>query len=274
MIKNYLRYFGGKKKLREEYIDMLPDTSKVKKVISPFFGGGSFEYHLLNYLPKSVKVQGYDIDPLLVNYHRCFIKNPAKLYAKTKKYIKEPMTKKQFEKMGDRMLNDSSLSDCGKAAMLLALSLNGYNGKIFTYAKKPKIGKLTGMKDTLSLSRRLNINLKSGFSALENKKLSNSKDIFWFCDPPYWLDQNYYGFKNKQHSFDHERLARALSKIKGKFLLCYNDCRDVLETYDSKKFFIYEVPVTHTKVDRRTGKVTNTKYYELVITNYDVDKYN
>lgn len=272
MIKNYLRYFGGKKKLREAYIDMLPDTSKISKVVSPFFGGGSFEYHLLNYLPKSVKVQGFDIDPLLVNYHRCFIQNPAELYHNTKKYTRGPMTKTQFDNLGDRMLNDNRVSECGRASMLLALSLNGYNGKIFTYAKKPNVGQLTGMKETPPLGPRLNVTLRSGFAALEDSRLVNSKDIFWFCDPPYWLEQNYYGFKKKQHSFDHERLAKALSKVKGKFLLCYNDCKEVRNAYKNRSFYIYEIPVTHTKVDRTLGKVVNDKYYELAITNYNVDR--
>jgi DNA adenine methylase len=51
----------------------------------------------------------------------------------------------------------------------------------------------------------------------------DSKDTFFFLDPPYEDSKDLY----KKGAFDHERLAKVLRNIKGKFILAMNDSSNV-----------------------------------------------
>lgn len=65
------------------------------------------------------------------------------------------------------------------------------------------------------------------FEELINKY--DSPDTFFYLDPPYYEYENYYSswFKKEQHIF----LRDTLKNIKWKFLLSYNDCKQVRELY-------------------------------------------
>ncbi|WP_461809843.1 DNA adenine methylase, partial [Faecalimonas sp.] len=61
---------------------------------------------------------------------------------------------------------------------------------------------------------------------------------------------------------DHERLREVLSKIKGKFILSYNDCEMIRELY--KEYTIIEVE----RHDNIVAKSGSRRYKELIIKNY------
>lgn len=63
---------------------------------------------------------------------------------------------------------------------------------------------------------------------------------------------------------DHVRLKEALEKIKGKFLLSYNDCEYIRELYDG--YSIVEVDRTHNLVQGKEKE--KPRYKELLIKNY------
>ena len=65
---------------------------------------------------------------------------------------------------------------------------------------------------------------------------------------------------------DHERLCNALMKIKGKFLLSYNDCPEIRELY-SREGLMIESTTRLSNIAQRydAGK----QYPELLISNYD-----
>jgi len=71
-----LRYAGGKSKAVGLIIENLP-VLKEKKIISPFFGGGSLELVLTQKL--GFEVIGYDIFGMLTNFWDTLIKHPEKL---------------------------------------------------------------------------------------------------------------------------------------------------------------------------------------------------
>ncbi len=86
---------------------------------------------------------------------------------------------------------------------------------------------------------------------------------FVYCDPPYFSSEYVYdcGFTWE----DHQRLHKALSEIKGKFLLSYNDCPEVRDLYSGCTFFDFKR--VHNMVQRyEAGK----EFPELLIANYDV----
>jgi DNA adenine methylase len=95
----------------------------------------------------------------------------------------------------------------------------------------------------------------------------DGEDVLFYLDPPYYSTEHYYagdGFTTK----DHKRLRDLLSKIKGKFLLSYNDCPEIRSLY--KGFNIQ----TSKKIQYTLGSNTHkSKKFvnELYISNYKVD---
>ena len=65
-----LRYAGGKSKAIGLILDNLPKLKR-KTIVSPFFGGGSFELCVSQNL--GIKVIGYDIFNMLVNFWNVLI---------------------------------------------------------------------------------------------------------------------------------------------------------------------------------------------------------
>jgi site-specific DNA-adenine methylase len=63
----------------------------------------------------------------------------------------------------------------------------------------------------------------------------DSPSTYTYLDPPYWKTENYYS----NHDFDrqdHERLAKALNNIKGKFSLSYYDFEILHEWFPEDVF--------------------------------------
>jgi DNA adenine methylase len=70
-----MRYAGGKSLAVGTIVENLP--SSVNKIVSPFIGGGSVEVAIAKRL--GIKVEGYDIFDLLVNYWQNQISNRHEL---------------------------------------------------------------------------------------------------------------------------------------------------------------------------------------------------
>jgi len=75
-----IRYTGGKSLDVGYVIELLPNN--VKRIISPFFGGGSIEIAMSRYL--DLEVIGFDIFDILMNYWKFQIEKPKLLYEKLK----------------------------------------------------------------------------------------------------------------------------------------------------------------------------------------------
>ena len=76
-----IRYAGGKTLAVGHVVELLPKN--IKKVVSPFFGGGSIEIALTKKL--GMQVIGYDIFDILCNYWKFQIEKPDVLYKRLKK---------------------------------------------------------------------------------------------------------------------------------------------------------------------------------------------
>ena len=87
-------------------------------------------------------------------------------------------------------------------------------------------------------------------------------DAFFYADPPYFSTEGMYEVEFGWD--DHVRLRETLGKIKGKFLLSYNDCPEIRELYDG--FSIFDFSRVHSMAQRYdAGK----EFKELLIANYD-----
>lgn len=86
---------------------------------------------------------------------------------------------------------------------------------------------------------------------------------FFYCDPPYFTSEYVYdcGFTWD----DHLRLHRTLTNTQGKFLLSYNDCREIRQLYEGHCFF--DFTRVHSMVQKyEAGK----EFPELLVANYDL----
>lgn len=281
-----LRYGGGKSLAVGPIIELLPND--VTKVVSPFIGGGSVEIAIAQKL--GINVIAYDIFDLLVNYWQQQIDNPHKLY---EKLIQLKPTKEEYENIKNILKNhwnkidgyDNKLDKLDAAVYYyfnMQLSYGpGFLGWMSSIYKSEKKYKTTIEKvQNFSVKK-----LKVHHSSFE-KSIPKHNNDFLYLDPPYFLNgdskmfRGIYPMRNfpiHHNGFKHEKLAKLLKKHNGGFILSYNDCSWIRETY--KDFNITEIKWQYTmgQGETRIGKNRTKRSYdntniksshELLITNF------
>lgn len=151
--------------------------------------------------------------------------------------------------------------DVRRAAMFLKILRNSYSSSGKSFASQPfDIRKLFGLIQELE-DRMANVVIENqDFETLIRHY--DRPDAFFYADPPYFSTEDMYevGFGWD----DHVRLRETLGRIKGKFLLSYNDCPEIRELYDG--FSLFDFSRTHSMAQRyEAGK----EFKELLIANYD-----
>ena len=86
----------------------------------------------------------------------------------------------------------------------------------------------------------------------------------FFCDPPY------YGVKRYKYVFseeDHEDLAKLLRRVKGKWLLTYNDHPRIRHLYAGFPLLVKKLSVHGALVKDKKSRLT---WDQLIIANYEL----
>lgn len=87
-------------------------------------------------------------------------------------------------------------------------------------------------------------------------------DAFFYCDPPYYETEGHYAVVFTKE--DHVRLRDTLQRIRGKFLLSYNDCEFIRELY--KGYYIESV----TRLNNMALRYDNeAEFPEILVSNYN-----
>lgn len=267
-----LRYPGGKSKAIGIILDLLPALPQ-KRIVSPFFGGGSFEIAVAQNL--GFEVIGYDIFGVLTNFWQQILQNPtsladelAKLKAQEPDYTRNRhILLHYWEQIKPADLvyktkNRLSLTDEEEQRLvnspLLQAAYYYYNmqlsyGPMFlgwpssVYLNEEKY------KDIVERVRHFTIgqgSLQVNQASFE-EAIQKHPDDFLFVDPPYYLGEDSKMFKGMypncnfaihHEGFPHERLATLLKQHRGGFLLTYNDCPTIRENY---KEYIQLFPKWH-----------------------------
>ena len=90
-----------------------------------------------------------------------------------------------------------------------------------------------------------------GFQVI--KKYSDSPDVIYFVDPPYTASKKKAGSRlYKYHQVDHEKLFELISKVKGDFLMTYDDADEVRALALKYRFETRLVAMTNTHNARMT----------------------
>src|SRR3989338_7033659 len=232
-----LRYAGGKSLAVGLILERLPN--KVKKVVSPFFGGGSVEIAIANEL--GVPVLGYDVFDILTNYWEVQLSNPEALYNRLKKFEPTPEEYKRVKEVlkkhwkGEKKLNKIDL------AAHYYFNHNTSYGPHFlgwpssVYLQKERYQKMIEKVRNFH-APKLRVECASFEEIMEKHR-----NDFLYLDPPYYLDGDsktfvgmypHRNFPIHHKGFRHDLLHKLLLKHKGGFILSYNDCTDI-----RKKFY-------------------------------------
>lgn len=257
--KSPLRYPGGKSLAVGLIIEHFPPN--LTQLISPFMGGGSVE--IATALELGIRVKAYDIFDILVNFWQVAIKEPdllcrellqLKPSKETYKTIKE-----ELKAHWDKEIVLDSLTLARDYYFNFNLSYGpGFLGWMSSiYADEARYKKAIAKIADLSLA-----NLSVECASFEQVFKIYPQDFF-YLDPPYFLEGNSKMFRGiypqrnfpiHHNGFNHELLAQLLRNHKGKFILSYNDCEWVRETY--KEFLILEPKWQYTmgQGETRMGK--------------------
>lgn len=277
-----LRYAGGKSKAVGHILAMLPDLPS-KRIVSPFFGGGSVELVLSSHL--GYEVIGYDIFPILVNFWQQVLTRPGELADELAKLVpdKDSFTRNRHillsywnkVKPADLVYttrNPLELTEEESTRLdtnpLLQAAYYYYNmqlsyGPMFlgwpssVYLKPDRYASIVERIRTFKAGK-----LSVSCASFEDV-IQKHPDDFLFLDPPYYLDGDSTMFKGlypncnfaiHHTGFPHERLRDLLKVHRGGFLLTYNDCSTIREWYSDCRQEFPKWQYTYGQGETRIGK--------------------
>ena len=249
-------WVGGKTKLAKDIIDLIPQDHNI--YIEVFGGAASVLYS-----KESSKLEVLnDINSELINLHRAIRNNPQTLSM----FLNDLFISREiFDDIKTKKLKPRN--NIERAAYYFYQLTQSFGSKGDNFAMASKSGRKPKniYRDFKKISDRLKGVTIENMSFSKLIPLYDKEDAFFYIDPPYVSTESYYkntgGFGIKEH----EQLAELLSKVKGKFLLSYNDSVIVRELY--KGFNIRSTKkIEYTLGKNAHGK--NKSVREVYITNY------
>jgi len=232
-----LRYAGGKSLAVGHVVEQLP--GELDFLVSPFFGGGSVEIACANEM--GMKVRGYDVFDILINYWRVQLASPQQLARRIRKWRPD---KERYAKVKQRLKahwdGNHLVADDIELAALYWFNHNlsygpgflGWMSKI--YEDAARAGRLI---DKVESFRCPNLGVRHGSFELT---IPRHRGDFLYCDPPYYLDGDSKMFRGiypqrnfpvHHKNFDHRGLRDLLREHRGGFVLSYNDCETIRNWY-------------------------------------------
>ena len=224
-----LRYPGGKTRAVETITSFFPKD--LKRLISPFFGGGSVE---LATAAKGIEVLGFDVFSPLVEFWQCLLQQPQELATEVAKHF--PLAKESFY----QLQKDQTIfrTKHERAAVYYVLNRSSFSGSTLSGGMSPGHPRFTQTSiERLRQFYNPHVQVQeASFSA----SLEKHKDVFAYLDPPYLIKSSLYGKKGDAHkNFDHEALAQIL-RSREAWILSYNDCEEIRALYKGLRIIMPE----------------------------------
>ena len=255
-----LRYAGGKSLAVGLIIEKLPDD--IKRVVSPFMGGGSVEIAMAKEL--GLEVIGYDIFDLLTNYWNVQLNNPEALY---KRLLEFKPTRDGYKEVKEVLKKHWKKTELIKNRFDLAAyyyySHNTSYGPHFLGWPSSVYLQEERYKTMLNKVRNFEADKLSVKCASFEDAIKNHPNDFLYCDPPYYLDGDsktfiglypHRNFPIHHKGFKHELLRDLLMNHKGGFVLCYNDCSVIRKWYKDFEMSFPSWQYTLSQGDTRIGE--------------------
>jgi DNA adenine methylase len=236
MNKSPLRYPGGKTracKIIDTELKKHIDLKKFTTLISPFFGGGSFEFYINSIY--DMKVKANDKFKPLISFWKTVKSDKPSLITLIKE-LRTSFNKDQFIQYRKEIMQLPETEILKIAAHYFIINRSSFSGATLSggYSKEAKEKRFT----VNSIEAITNLNLDEfEFSNIDASDFITECDTIpnrlIFLDPPYYLEgkSTLYGYNGDMHeSFDHSKLATTLLTINN-WVMTYNDCEYIREKY-------------------------------------------
>lgn len=249
-MNSFISWIGGKKLLRNEILEQFPEHGTFKRYIEVFGGAGwvlfSREAH------ATMEVYN-DVNGDLVNLFRVVKYHPEALQKELDWTL---MSREQFF---NATQETRGLTDIQKAARFFIAIKESFGTNCRSFGVRP-----LDIQNAIDFLRVASERLRK--VVIENVDFErllqtyDRPDALFYLDPPYCNAEKYY--PDRFSLDDHKRLRGCLGKIKGKFILSYNDCQEIRDLY--RRYNIIEVD----RQDNLTARQQPRRYKELIIKNY------
>ena len=239
--KSPLRYPGGKTracKQLEKLVCQHFDMTAIKNIISPFFGGGSFEFHLQN--KYGMHIMANDKFTPLYTFWKTCKEDKNTLCQHLHEYI-DKIDKEQFTHFRNTIMKEND--QLFQSVMYFIINRCSFSGSTLSGGFSLEASKKRFTKSSIERIKDLDLgafdiqNLDfQDFMLLHTEHPSN----MLFLDPPYYLEKNsnLYGNNGDMHeNFDHMKLHECLTKRKN-WIMTYNNCDFIRNLY--KDYLIIE----------------------------------
>jgi len=224
-----LRYPGGKTRAIKLLWGFLKTEYPTRTVlVSPFFGGGSFELYCG---AQGMKVYGSDLFYPVSNFWKELLRNPLDVL-QTASLLK-PLSKAEFYRIRNTILTETDTTL--QAAFFFAINRSSFSGSTFSGGYSQESAEKRFTDSSLERLRMTDMRNIVSVSTLDFedflKRHTPDTNKVVFLDPPYCIKNYLYGRDGDIHlDFDHKRLADVLHK-RDDWILCYNDCERIRELY-------------------------------------------
>jgi DNA adenine methylase len=202
------------------------------RVVSPFFGGGSFEFYMHEKHGSKLVVND-KFTPLYTFWSQCK-ENKSKLCGELKKLLNK-VTKETFHGFRKKIIEEKDALT--KAVYFFVINRCSFSGATLSGGFSEESSKKRFTRTSVEKVENLDL---SGVD-LHNEDFVDFLEHhgrdgkgFLFLDPPYYLEKNskLYGTSGDMHeTFDHEKLAECLRETDMPWLMTYNDCERIRELY-------------------------------------------
>lgn len=228
-MKTPITYYGGKQKLASLIISLLP---KHNLYCEPFLGGGAIFFEK----PKSNVEVINDTNKELINFYRVVQNDYIGLETK----IRITLHSRDLHRKASVMYNNPDMfSEIDRAWAFWTLASQSFSSIIdgsWGYDKKKNTTskKITNKRESFTedYAIRLQLVQVECTDALRIIKSRDTKDSFFYCDPPYYNSDC--GHYNGYTVDDFENLLKQLANLDGKFLLSSYPS-EILSQYVKKK---------------------------------------
>ncbi len=252
MMNSFISWIGGKRLLRKKILEEFPEQGTFSCYIEVFGGAG----WVLFASDRHAKMEVYnDVNGNLANLFRCTKYHPEALQKELEFTL---LSREQFFSAKGQM-GMKGLTDIQRAARFYILVKESFGADLRSFCVSPR--NLENAIDYIrAVSKRLNTVVIENQDFGRIIRTYDRADALFYLDPPYYETEKYY--PDRFMPEDHRKLREALGKLKGRFLLSYNDCEYIRELYSGCNFT--EVERTHSLVQGEK----RPRYRELLIKNF------
>lgn len=249
-MNSFISWIGGKRLLRKIILAEFPEDGSYKRYIEVFGGAGWVLFAKDRHAPLEVY---NDVNGDLVNLFR-IVKHHSDALQKELDWIL--MSREMFM---DSIQETRGLTDIQRAARFWIAIQESFGSDLHSFRVNSR-----RMHKAVEFLREASGRLDN--VVIENVdferllKIYDRPDALFYLDPPYYQAEKYY--PDRFNPDDHVRLKNALDRLKGKFVLSYNDCQEIRELYQG-----YTIIATE-RFDNLTTKAGGKSYKEVIIKNY------